>query len=151
MRTGSLYPAFDATLTADQRAKIIVTDEFVKPNQWFTQEVIVRGNHIIINVNGKTPWTLWTKRIRTRKDTLPCNSTAFGATPRNGAACQKDRNQGVVDAEGAIIVSAAIAIGFQSNHKKETLILEGTLPFSRNDPLFARLVLQVAKYTNDRD
>jgi len=25
----------------------------VKPDEWFTQEVIARGNHIIIHVNGK--------------------------------------------------------------------------------------------------
>jgi formylglycine-generating enzyme required for sulfatase activity len=30
-----------------------VTERFVKDNEWFTQEVIARGNHIIILVNGK--------------------------------------------------------------------------------------------------
>ncbi len=41
-------------LSAEQRAKIIVTDELVKPDEWFTQEVIAQGNHIIIKLNGKT-------------------------------------------------------------------------------------------------
>jgi len=38
----------------DQRAKIIVKEMLVKPGEWFTQEVIAQGNHIIIKVNGKT-------------------------------------------------------------------------------------------------
>ena len=50
---GSHYPAFEPTLSADQRPKITVSDELVKPNEWFTQEVIARGNHIVIMVNGK--------------------------------------------------------------------------------------------------
>ena len=54
VRTGSLYPAFDPTLTAEKQAKIIVTAELVKPDEWFTQEVIARGNHIVIKLNGKT-------------------------------------------------------------------------------------------------
>ena len=54
VRTGSLYPAFDPPYPQINARKIIVTDELVKPNEWFTQEVIVRGNHIIIKVNGKT-------------------------------------------------------------------------------------------------
>ena len=54
VRTGSLYPAFNKKLTSEQRAKIIVSDELVKPDEWFTQEVTVRGNHIVIKVNGKT-------------------------------------------------------------------------------------------------
>jgi hypothetical protein len=28
-------------------------EQLVKPDEWFTQEVIARGNHIIIKVNGK--------------------------------------------------------------------------------------------------
>jgi hypothetical protein len=45
VRTGSLYNfGKDAT----------VTEMLVKPDEWFTQEVIAVGNHIIIKVNGKT-------------------------------------------------------------------------------------------------
>src|SRR5207249_3472156 len=41
-KTGSLYNI----------AK--VTDQLHKPNEWFTQEVIADGDHIIIKVNDKT-------------------------------------------------------------------------------------------------
>jgi hypothetical protein len=41
-RTGSLY----------NFAKI--TEQLHKPDEWFTQEVIAVGNHIVIKVNGKT-------------------------------------------------------------------------------------------------
>jgi hypothetical protein len=44
VRTGSLYGFKDCT----------VHEMLVKPNEWFTQEVIAEGNHIIIKVNGKT-------------------------------------------------------------------------------------------------
>ncbi|MFN4260948.1 MAG: DUF1080 domain-containing protein [Gemmataceae bacterium] len=40
-KTGSLYNL------------VRITDQLVKPNEWFTQEVIAEGNHIIILVNGK--------------------------------------------------------------------------------------------------
>jgi hypothetical protein len=40
-RTGSLYNFKN------------VTDMLVPPDTWFTQEVIARGNHIVIKVNGK--------------------------------------------------------------------------------------------------
>jgi Domain of Unknown Function (DUF1080) len=53
IRTGSLYPSFDKKLTKDDKAKIIVTDQLHKPDEWFTQEVIAEGNHIRIFVNGK--------------------------------------------------------------------------------------------------
>jgi Domain of Unknown Function (DUF1080) len=53
IRTGSLYPSFDKKLSKDERAKIIVTDQLHKPDEWFTQEVIAEGNHIRIFVNGK--------------------------------------------------------------------------------------------------
>jgi hypothetical protein len=53
VKTGSLYPAFDRSLSRAERAKIIVTQELVPPDTWFTQEVIADGNHIIIKVNGK--------------------------------------------------------------------------------------------------
>jgi hypothetical protein len=54
IRTGSLYPAFDSKLPKEQRDKIIVLEAPHKPDEWFTQEVIADGNHIIIKVNGKT-------------------------------------------------------------------------------------------------
>jgi len=45
IRTGSLYlPAVK---------DVIVLEQLVKPDTWFTQEVIVNGNHIQILVNGK--------------------------------------------------------------------------------------------------
>ncbi len=40
-KTGSLYGFVD------------VRKQLVKDNQWFTQHVTVRGNHIVIRVNGK--------------------------------------------------------------------------------------------------
>jgi Domain of Unknown Function (DUF1080) len=42
VRTGSLYHFVE------------VREMLVKPDEWFTQEVIAVGNHIIIKVNGKT-------------------------------------------------------------------------------------------------
>jgi hypothetical protein len=53
IRTGSLYPAF-RKLSDAERKKILVFDQLHKPDEWFTQEVIADGNHIIIKVNGKT-------------------------------------------------------------------------------------------------
>jgi len=41
-RTGSLYGI------------VKIMDQLHKPNEWFTQEVIAMGNHIIIKVNDKT-------------------------------------------------------------------------------------------------
>jgi hypothetical protein len=54
IRTGSLYPAFNPKLSAEEKAKITVKERLHEPNEWFTQEVIAEGNHIIIKVNGKT-------------------------------------------------------------------------------------------------
>ena len=55
IRTGSLYPAFfQKPVTAEQRAKVVILEQLHKPDEWFTQEVIADGNHIIIKVNGKT-------------------------------------------------------------------------------------------------
>jgi Domain of Unknown Function (DUF1080) len=54
IKTGSLYPSFNRKLSPEQRDKILVKKMLVKPNEWFTQEVIAEGNHIIIKVNGKT-------------------------------------------------------------------------------------------------
>jgi hypothetical protein len=47
IRTGSLYlPKVKEVLVLNQAPH--------KPDEWFTQEVIAEGNHIIIKVNGKT-------------------------------------------------------------------------------------------------
>ena len=54
IRTGSLYPAFDLALTIEQKKKFVVKEMLVKPGEWFTQEVIAQGNHIVIKVNDKT-------------------------------------------------------------------------------------------------
>lgn len=53
IRTGSLYPAF-GKLSEEMRAKLLVFDAPHKPDEWFTQEVMANGNHIMIKVNGKT-------------------------------------------------------------------------------------------------
>jgi hypothetical protein len=44
IKTGSLYGFPDC----------LVKEKLHKPNEWFTQEVIAVGNHIVIKVNGKT-------------------------------------------------------------------------------------------------
>ena len=54
IRTGSLYPAFNPKLTAEEKEKILVFDQLHKPDEWFTHEVTAIGNHIVIKVNGKT-------------------------------------------------------------------------------------------------
>lgn len=48
IKTGSLY-----------RLKNIMHDSPAKDNEWFTQEVIVEGNHVTVKVNGKVvnEWT----------------------------------------------------------------------------------------------
>ena len=53
IRTGSLYPA---TRGLRKHSKEITVMDVAphKPDEWFTQEVIAQGNHIIIKVNGKT-------------------------------------------------------------------------------------------------
>ena len=53
IKTGSLYPAFNPKLTGAAREKLLVKEQLAKPGEWFTQEVIVQGNHIVILVNGK--------------------------------------------------------------------------------------------------
>jgi hypothetical protein len=53
IRTGSLYPDGRGKYTDDEKKKMIVLEQLVKPDEWFTQEVIADGNHIIIKVNGK--------------------------------------------------------------------------------------------------
>jgi hypothetical protein len=42
-KTGSLYKAQD-----------VMNDSPAKDNEWFTQEVIVKGKHVVVKVNGKT-------------------------------------------------------------------------------------------------
>jgi hypothetical protein len=54
IRTGSLYPSFNQSLTPEEKAKIIVTEQLVKPDEFFVQEVTAVGNHLVIKVNGKT-------------------------------------------------------------------------------------------------
>ena len=53
VKTGSLYPAFRGDLSKAERDKIIIKEKLHQPDEWFTQEVIADGNHIIIKVNGK--------------------------------------------------------------------------------------------------
>jgi hypothetical protein len=54
IRTGSLYPSLRSRVWSNQeREKMIVREALHKPDEWFTQEVIADGNHIIIKVNGK--------------------------------------------------------------------------------------------------
>jgi hypothetical protein len=54
VKTGSLYPSGRLKLNKGDKEKIVVTKILAKPDEWFTQEVIAKGNHIIIKVNGKT-------------------------------------------------------------------------------------------------
>jgi hypothetical protein len=54
IRTGSLYPDGRLKFSDEEKKKIIIKDQLHKPDEWFTQEVIADGNHIIIKVNGKT-------------------------------------------------------------------------------------------------
>jgi hypothetical protein len=54
IRTGSLYPSFRSLSDAEKKKILVLNDAPHKPDEWFTQEVIADGNHIIIKVNGKT-------------------------------------------------------------------------------------------------
>jgi hypothetical protein len=54
IRSGSLYPDFRDKYTPEEKKQMIVYDQLIKPNEWFTQEVSVNGNHIVIKLNGKT-------------------------------------------------------------------------------------------------
>ena len=54
VRTGSLYPDGRDKYTDEEKKKTLVFDQLVKPDTWFTQEVIAIGNHIVIKVDGKT-------------------------------------------------------------------------------------------------
>ena len=53
IRSGSLYPDARTQLTKHRDEICIMNDSPIKPNKFFTQEVIAEGNHIIIIVNGK--------------------------------------------------------------------------------------------------
>jgi hypothetical protein len=52
IRGGSLYPSFGPP--KEDRDRIIIKESLYRPDEWFTQEVIAVGNHIVIKVNGKT-------------------------------------------------------------------------------------------------
>jgi serine/threonine protein kinase len=54
VKTGSLHPSYDPTLLPEERRKIVMHRQLHKPNEWFTQEVIADGNHIVIKVNDET-------------------------------------------------------------------------------------------------
>jgi predicted Ser/Thr protein kinase len=54
IKTGSLYPSFDPTLSPAEKEKLVVRQILVPPDTWFTQEVIALGNRIVIRVNGQT-------------------------------------------------------------------------------------------------
>ena len=54
IKTGSLYPAFNSKLRPEERDKLLIKEKLHKPDEWFTQEVIAQGNHIVIKVNGRT-------------------------------------------------------------------------------------------------
>jgi hypothetical protein len=51
IRSGSLYPSF-GKISKEDREKIVNLKQLHKPDEWFTQEVIAEGNHIVIKVNG---------------------------------------------------------------------------------------------------
>jgi hypothetical protein len=54
IRTGSLYPDARDKYTDEEKKKTLIFEDLVKPDTWFTQEVIAEGKHIVIKVNGKT-------------------------------------------------------------------------------------------------
>jgi hypothetical protein len=53
IRTGSLYPSTRG-LSKHRKEITVMNAAPHKPDEWFTQEVIAQGSHIIIKVNGKT-------------------------------------------------------------------------------------------------
>jgi 3-keto-disaccharide hydrolase len=65
IRTGSLYP--DQLTSENERKETIVREQLVKPDEWFTQEVIAVGNHIVIRLNGKTTVDFLDERKRYAK------------------------------------------------------------------------------------
>jgi hypothetical protein len=53
VKTGSLYPdGREKDLAKVKEIKVLKAPH--KPDEWFTQEVICKGAHIVIKVNGKT-------------------------------------------------------------------------------------------------
>jgi hypothetical protein len=53
IRTGSLYPDGRTKLPMFKKDITVMNNAPNKPDEWFTQEVIAKGNHIQIFVNGK--------------------------------------------------------------------------------------------------
>jgi hypothetical protein len=53
IRTGSLYPDYRDKYTDEEKKQTLIFEQLVEVDDWFTQEVIAVGNHIIIKVNGK--------------------------------------------------------------------------------------------------
>jgi hypothetical protein len=53
VKTGSLYPDYRQKDLKDIK-ELIVLKAAHKPDEWFTQEVICKGDHFVIKVNGKT-------------------------------------------------------------------------------------------------
>jgi hypothetical protein len=62
IRTGSIYPA--GSLGKYKKDITVMNIAPHKPDEWFTQEVTAKGNHIIIKVNGKVTVD-WTDRDNT--------------------------------------------------------------------------------------
>jgi hypothetical protein len=54
VRSGSLYADPRDGYSPAEKKQMLVYDQLIKPDEWFTQEVIAKGNHIIIKLNGKT-------------------------------------------------------------------------------------------------
>jgi hypothetical protein len=67
IRSGSLYPDGRDRYSEEEKKLMIVRDQLVKPNEWFTQEIIADGNHIIIKLNGKTTVDFVDERKRHNK------------------------------------------------------------------------------------
>ena len=59
VKTGSLYPDARSSLAKHRKEITILNTAPHKPNEFFTQEVIAKGNHFTIMVNGKKTieWT----------------------------------------------------------------------------------------------
>ena len=68
--TGSLFAYGNPPYTREEMEKLYIREVLVKPNEWFTYEVIAVGNHIIIKVNGKTTVDFVDKANRFRKGHL---------------------------------------------------------------------------------
>jgi WD40 repeat protein len=54
------------------------TEELIAPDTWFVQEVIARGNHIILKVNGKTTVDIVDPRTRYSRGHLALQAWALG-------------------------------------------------------------------------